>query len=286
MRILFLILLFCSCYKEPSGQLSNLLKFSVLDLATTSSLHLEGSGRDINFPPYLWKKIWQTEKSCLWYRTPSEDDHGILRLMDLKSCDDYTKTKLFQVEDIESLKITLNSKLKLIIGINGSSHQIEFSLLNLESVFKDDQSISRIDEKRELSSSAKLINESTLRIYPSRFSELESFPKRGSLELSYQHKADLFCHRFNEACEEVQAFDCNRCLGGWSEVVSYQCGANQVTKICGRDRCGEKGEPACPRGEFHMDIDEESWCYEGSRAGFCQDGLVTSCDENQVLICL
>lgn len=284
-KMILMILFITACKPHLSSQMSQFAELSTIDLSTSKTFKLVSLQKDYNFPPYLWRKIWEAESTCLWYRTPAESEPGLIRLMDKKNCDDYTNSPILEVDGVHQFNLSLQNELQVSIHANQHDYDFKFSLTNIEEIIRGDEIINRLDAKDELSTAARLINGRSLRVYKNKFTQLQQYPKLGSLELSYQHKKAIFCHRFDEQCNETKAFDCDSCLGGWSEVVSHRCDAGKTTKICGRDRCGEKGEPACPRGIHHM-IDEESFCFEGSRAGFCQDGLVTSCDENHVLICL
>lgn len=106
----------------------------------------------------------------------------------------------------------------------------------------------------------------------------------GKISDSYQDKTLIRCHELNENCEVVQHFRCDQCRYGWFEVVGGKCPGIK-DKFCGVSRCGEKGEPACPRGNLYNQFDSNLNCADGSTAGFCANGLRTFCDNN-VLICL
>lgn len=106
----------------------------------------------------------------------------------------------------------------------------------------------------------------------------------GKLTDSYQEKNLIACHELNENCEVVQHFRCDQCRYGWFETVGGRCPGIK-DKFCGYSRCGEKGEPACPKGNLANQFDSNINCADGSEAGFCAQGLRTYC-ENHVLICL
>jgi hypothetical protein len=285
-KVILLLILLLSCRNESSDSLALLSEKLTLELATSQVVHLPASLSDLDFPPYLWRQLMRTENICLWYRTPSENEDGTLKLIPSDACEDYSAQELAQVHQVLGVKLSVRDSVVLQLQKTEQNHQLEFPLINVEQIHQGDRITSRIDEKKELSSSAHLINGKSLKLYNRPLSELGLYPKKGSIELSYQDKTAIFCHRFSDTCDEETLFTCDSCLGGWYEVVSHRCADGQTTKICGRDRCGQKGEPACPRGLAFMSDDDESWCFEGSRAGLCQDGLITSCDENQILICL
>lgn len=106
----------------------------------------------------------------------------------------------------------------------------------------------------------------------------------GKFDDSYQDKNLIRCHELNENCEVVQHFRCDQCRYGWFETVGGKCPGIK-DKFCGVSHCGEKGEPACPRGNSYNQFDSNLNCADDSQAGFCAQGLKTFC-ENNVLICL
>ncbi len=100
----------------------------------------------------------------------------------------------------------------------------------------------------------------------------------------YLNKNLIKCHELNESCEIVQHFRCDQCRYGWFETVGGKC-TGIKDKFCGRNHCGSKGQPACPRGQNYNQFDFHVNCSNDSTTGFCEKGLKTICDDN-VLICI
>lgn len=83
------------------------------------------------------------------------------------------------------------------------------------------------------------------------------------------------CHQVTKNCETVGENRCNECRYGWYEVVDFQC-PQGGSKFCGQNLCGEKNEPACPRGTKVVDIEE---------AGICQNDLEPVPNADKILVC-
>ena len=120
-----------------------------------------------------------------------------------------------------------------------------------------------------------------------RFVNFIARPKNslGKWEDNHRDQTSKVCHQFNEQCEEVVSNICSQCRYGWYEVVGKGCEKGRE-KYCGRDRCGERGQPACLRGFQYEKATVQSLCSENSPAVFCQKGLRAYCKEGKSLICL
>jgi len=99
---------------------------------------------------------------------------------------------------------------------------------------------------------------------------------------NYAEEKIVSCHDLKPDCTELKPFHCNECRYGWYEVSGSRCKGGYI-KFCGIRRCGQKDEPACLRGTEFSKL--SNLCFEGSNAGFCQEGLHTYCDSNKILIC-
>lgn len=108
--------------------------------------------------------------------------------------------------------------------------------------------------------------------------------KIGSADDSFQKKSAKKCHNVNEECETVGENLCHLCRYGWYEVADFSCPQGS-SKFCGENKCGEKGEPACPSGAKVYKINGPVLCYDDSEAGFCQGELRPVCNEQNILIC-
>ncbi len=72
-----------------------------------------------------------------------------------------------------------------------------------------------------------------------------------------------------------------KCTFGSYQIVS----ARGFLKVCGINICGKTGAPACVRGDGYIIKQEPHACYDGSKTGFCNEGLNTYC-VNDILMCL
>lgn len=99
---------------------------------------------------------------------------------------------------------------------------------------------------------------------------------------SFAEEKIIKCHDLKPDCSEIKPYNCDECRYGWFEVSGSRCKGGYI-KFCGIRRCGSKNEPACPRGTEFSQL--SNLCFEGSNAGFCEEGLHTYCDANSILIC-
>lgn len=83
------------------------------------------------------------------------------------------------------------------------------------------------------------------------------------------------CHDISEACEEISPSRCSECAEGWFEIPN---GCLSGPKFCGRDRCGEKNQPACRRGMKYQKKDVKYECRIDSSFAYCRRGLVIQCE--------
>lgn len=117
--------------------------------------------------------------------------------------------------------------------------------------------------------------------------------KSRSLEISITNKAqDLLslaqeqlpdgelCQKTYDDCRETLD-RCDLCENGSYFIKDSAC-ATGYSKICGQDRCGEKGMPACITG--HLASGVEDYCHPNSPMGFCREGLAVGCSNGR-LIC-
>ncbi len=101
----------------------------------------------------------------------------------------------------------------------------------------------------------------------------------------YSDRTAKRCHHVDKNCNTLEKYSCDRCRWGWFETVGSECSMGG-TKFCGVDRCGEKGEPACLRGNYLGSVNKHIQCKDKSLYGHCQEGLQARCDGDGVLVCL
>lgn len=294
---IFLIFAFVSCVSpKPENEekvFSVFLEEKLLETREVSFPLLDPfSLSKISDPVGTWLLLFEVSSSyCLFYKTPLGETMGRLRLnrtSDQGCSEAYDDGVILELSNIKDLHFKLPSRRERSLDkwkewkIEGkwksNSFEWEFVMPLLKTVsFKNeskDVKFSKIEFKK--------LSSSSLRTFTSNV--LSQTQLKGKYQDRYSDGEVDFCHRFNSDCEVVQEFDCETCRYGWQEVVDYQCNGG-YSKICGPNRCGQRGEPACPRGVEHLEVKSE-YCEENSKAGFCYPGLNTVCDENNVLICL
>lgn len=121
------------------------------------------------------------------------------------------------------------------------------------------------------------------RFYRSKKTKLTGLGKKTD---SFPDGTLVVCHKVNHKCKTVQEYSCDRCRFGWFEVVQGRKCKQGGTKFCGPNLCGAKGWPACFRGYEYVEKKKENYCYDGSKVGFCQEGMDTYCNSDKILVCL
>ena len=76
-------------------------------------------------------------------------------------------------------------------------------------------------------------------------------------------------------CETIGEYRCDDCRFGWYEVADFNC-PQGGSKFCGQNHCGEKNEPACPRGYK---------IFENEDTGICQNELIPVYNQDHILVC-
>jgi len=241
--------------------------------------------KKLSHPVGTWLWLMQIDSDyCLFYRTPlNERRPGMLRLnrRPEPGCREaFTENIIVELDEIQNLSFVEISHRRRKLGprqewdIKGEHGGVAF----IWKIF------SPLVTNESVKAPKKLSSFSSRTIKP-----IEAYlkPRKGEFKKRYSDGEVTFCHQVNESCESVTPFTCQSCRYGWYEVVDHDCPLGG-SKICGPSRCGQRGEPACPRGLDHIKKkrSEIVVCEKGSTAGFCEEGLETHCDENQVLICL
>lgn len=88
------------------------------------------------------------------------------------------------------------------------------------------------------------------------------------------------CLKVSDDCSK-SSDNCSKCRNGYYNIKDNKC-ANGYSKICGEDKCGLKGMPACIRGQIATGV--EDYCINDSPVGFCLNGNRVGC-VNGKLIC-
>jgi hypothetical protein len=290
-KILILFLAILSCTNQSRVNFFGKLQS---ELATTYNIKvlneaLINTGAVIKRPYEAWAPLlefellkpgFSSEKKCLFYFSSIKGPTSIrLTQSDSNSkCKDYDKDILVEEKFEEPLKIGLktHSSSKLTFTVNDQVQEI--SLWNISQ--KQKKTYKKYDSYEKSHSRSNFL-------FLGEFREAKRTKtrSRGNYEDSFFLKKEQACHLVDDDCKEKLAYSCDSCRFGWYEVVGPGC-KETLNKYCGQDRCGEKGEPACPRGRLWKTGLSEAKCLTGSEIGYCQPGLSTFCNENKILICL
>lgn len=239
---------------------------------------------ELRTPVGVWLWLMEIDSSyCLFYRTPLGKKLGALRLnkKNESGCREaFSENVMVELEDVESLEFVELNHRERKLGrlqewvIKGESEEKAFRWRIFAPLIATEKG--KVPEKLS-SFSARTVK------------PVEAYrqSRKGLYDQRYADGKATFCHRVDENCEDIEDFSCRSCRYGWYEVVDYSC-PQGGSKLCGPSRCGRRGEPACPRGleENSKARSEAVVCEKGSKAGLCEQGLETHCDENNVLICL
>ena len=210
---------------------------------------------------------------CVYYVVPYKEKVSILKIQehkDLDICPDTSEkgVTLISVEGINHLNITFkNFKLTMDFQYQKTSKKIEIPMPNVEEGLVHEKYHS-IKETR-LMSGLKL-----LKLSDESF-DFASNRYLGKLSDRFSLGSAIRCHQVNKDCETVGENRCEDCKYGWFEVVDFQC-SQGGSKFCGQNHCGEKNEPACPRGVKVVDVED---------AGICQSDLEPTLNLEKILVC-
>ena len=281
---------------------STVVDFEILDM------NLLNTDTAVNRPVFTWRPLFRLKLMavdavdykyhCLFYRIPHKNKKGILKVIqtdkkcispvgekDFSHLDEITDLKIFFYDTkkhIKNGKILETLTLYFHMKYQDVHQWLEFPFVNLK----------KGREKKRYGSSVMKRKYSGLILWPAREGQVD-FEKRaekidfrngflGKIDDDYSKGEAVVCHRVDDRCNTIGTMDCHRCRYGHFEVAGSSCLDTNI-KICGINRCGKKGWPACPKGKVAL---KSKACVNGSQAGFCEPGLRTFCDENKILICL
>jgi hypothetical protein len=228
---------------RPQGIEINLLNVTVID----SSMH--------------------TYRDCLYYKVPFKDRLGELKLLRIKEGDCplvSSDEALIKLDRINELNLSFNKyllELNIIRGKNNFKWSIPFHNLYYPS-----------KHRPFFSESENKLLPGIHFVKPGNF---ENSTLIGKKENRYSLNNTSVCFNTDSECNNVGENNCYRCRFGQFRVVDYRC-PKKPRKFCGISHCGEKNEPACPRGEVTDDPVLD---------GICNEGLSPFLDSNKILIC-
>ena len=248
---------------------------------TIHSLHpYIQQGESIKKPSNTWQKLFavsfydknfQIQHDCLYYLVPNSETSGKLAVSfnaHSSQCPpappekiDLIRENIFNFSYDISLEVKSKHQLKLKVD----DDEILFDFINFKT------------KKYQYSLSSNSVkNGSYIGLRVS--SPVDSI--KHSTEVSL---ADgVLCHRLDQDCKTLQNYNCDACTNGWYEIISSDC-PNQYNKVCGQNKCGKSGEPACIRGRVATGY-QMNYCINDSPIGYCDKGLRVFCNANQ-LVC-
>ncbi len=249
--------------------------------------HLKYNNQEITRPPGLEQLILQvqlptdggvsTKLHCLFYTLGYKEKKSSLHVVEIKNkaecpqdslsldehSEDYAK-----IDGIDHFKVNLqNFKLFISFQYKNRNSQIEIGLPNVEAGFLH-------QKYQALTSKSLMPGLKFLKINDESFDFLRN-KNLGKLSDRFSLGTAVRCSQVNKDCEELGENRCHNCRYGWYEVVDFQC-PQGGSKFCGQNHCGEKNEPACPRGTRVVALED---------AGICQSDLEPRLNEEKILIC-
>lgn len=211
-------------------------------------------------------------RHCVYYKVPYKKNLGILTITKnegIEKCPEIPQEKFWlSLENVSKLSLSYNRfKLTMKLKWENEDKVLSLPLVNI----------------REGKIHQKFSAEKEKSLYPGmRFLRLndDSFDYAsnrylGKLSDRFSAGSAIRCHQVNKDCESIGENRCEECRYGWYEVVDFQC-PQGGSKFCGQNHCGEKNEPACPRG-----IKAE----ESEDIGICQNDLEPVLNADKILVC-
>ena len=240
------------------------------------------NGEVINRPPGLEQLLLRLiipnqggvklKTHCVYYQVPYKKIMGHLKITELKNeteCPEASSGSTWlELDKISNLLVKLeNFKLNLEFSFNNKKQTWSFLLPNIEDGL--------IHEKYQAVKERKLYpGLSILRISEDSFDVVRS-KYLGKINDRFSLGSAIRCQQIDKKCAPVGENRCDECAYGWYQVVDYSC-PHISSKFCGQNHCGEKNEPACPRG---LKIGD------GSDSGICQSDLNAVFNGDHILVC-
>ena len=259
------------------------LKLSEEWIYATSFDGLKTNGEVITRPPGFEQLIasltmpakggLNQKRQCFYYTVPYKEIAGSMKVMELKNLETCPDTAekgetFLKLTDVNNLKVSfIQFKLQLEFDQDKVKKKIEIPMPNIEAGIVHEK-YKALTEK-SLKSGLKF-----LRLNEDSF-DFGSNKYLGKISDRFSRGTSIRCHQVNKNCDTVGENRCGECRYGWYEVVDFQC-PQGGSKFCGQNHCGEKNEPACPRGVKVVPEEE---------AGICQSDLEPVLNADKILVC-
>jgi len=283
---------FSSCHEENSSRFHEEIYarwFTAKKIEFVEKKYLnsvESLTRPTNTVQIIFSIITEAnQKDCFYYSIPGQGKMGAILIKEVLSdstCPSFPQQPyLWHLKNIIFKKIFVLEKdnsINLSYTEKNIDKKIKITLFNILFDLKSKRKLKRY------SSSAEARKELGLTIWKTHKNILQLRDKDPYKQSPNEFYQAIKCHDFNEDCIEVLKNSCHQCPFGFFTVVGRNCPSGKI-KYCGPDKCGEKGWPACPRGQFYTDKMDLTRCQDGI-GGFCRNGLNAICNGEGILICL
>jgi hypothetical protein len=212
---------------------------------------------------YYLNHNFLSQKDCLIYEIPLKKKPGTLSLVKLATTNEKCQSQLFSkplymMKDVFNLGVELTTNL-LKMSINSNVVKIKLLNKNQKGSFKLGDHFAANDNIPGLKVSL-------------------AFDDTGSTLLA----DGVICHDIDDSCNIKLDLNCDLCQNSSYTVKASQC-ERELRTVCGQQKCGIKGAPACLRGAKASGY-TGNYCISDSPIGICYKGLRVFC-ENGSLIC-
>jgi hypothetical protein len=289
MKLFFILFFFVSCLRREGDNQSLIEQEVKLSREWMYAKSIDGIkandqviDRPVGVDQFIFKITFLDESGihfknhCVYYKVPYKKILGLMRVQEIaadKSCpENPSEQSWIEINGMKSLAVSLNSfKLSLNFlfqeDLKVKKVKWEIPLLNFS------QGLTH--EKYQAPLSKKLYPSITFLRLTEESLENSNNPYLGKLNDRFSKSDAIRCRQINKNCE-IQGVDrCDECRYGWYQVVDYNC-PQGGSRFCGQNHCGEKNEPACPRGSKSSGSED---------LGICQSDLVAVRNADQILIC-
>ncbi|MBP9682609.1 MAG: hypothetical protein KBD76_14490 [Bacteriovorax sp.] len=284
--LFLLIFLFFSCQRQANKKLSDSEVENILAHEWTYAYQIKDvkfDGQIISRPPGISQLIFSLDLPeegglhlkghCVYYQVPYKNIPGIVSILEMKKerkCPDSSlREPWVEINQVKNLRVSLEN-FHLIFQFSKNEKLVtwNFPLPNLNNGVLHEKFQAPREKKLYPGMSFLRMSEESITNQNNRY--------LGRLSDRFARGSSIRCHQVNKNCVDVGDNRCDDCAYGWYEVVDYQC-PQGGSKFCGQNHCGEKNEPACPRGTKVVHSEE---------SGICQTDLTPSRNADHILVCL
>ena len=234
---------------------------------------------------------FKVARFCLFVRVPDnlERRHGRLKLLTIpwgQSCEGRERVEgKWELLHIRALNVTVEGHYQLLFkgyvknprDIRAQAVDWSFPLYNIAADDWPQKMLNSPLKTAKYAHSRERSYRSGLKVMGlEQFSQAQDPGQRPGTGL---------CHQINGQCQEIVAYQCDECAGGWYEVWGNGC-PRGGDKYCGVNRCGAKGQPACGGAARPPFYGQQTPCQADSAGGICEQGLGVECVGQNQWLCL